>query len=191
MYCKYSALCRQLLVKLALQYGGEKTPAGIAKRIYPVLEEETETEGADIQQCPMMQTGENVWVWRPWTPQDIMGLKANMEEHLKENPRKAIKILHDQIMMHGATRTDIGFICTAVLPSSVWGAHSAAWGVKPEHEVDGTLNQRNLPVSERAAQTVYKDRVGGTDGDVGHRNGPTGDRLASNTGCDARREGGS
>ena len=78
---------------------------------------------------------------------------------MKSNPRKVIKTLHDQITMHGATRTDIGFICMAVLPSSVWGAHSAAWSVKPEHEVDDTLNRRNLPEAEQAAQTVYKDRV--------------------------------
>ena len=144
---------KQMLAQLALQDGGEKTPAGAAKGIYPVLEEETGAEGADIQQCPMVQTGENEWVWRSWTPQDVRGLKANMEEHLKGNPRKAIKILHDQITMHGATRTDIGFICTVVLPSSIWGAHSAAWGVKPEHEVDDTLNRRNLPEAERARPT--------------------------------------
>ena len=66
-----------------VQDGGEKTPAGIAKRIYPVLDKKTETEGADIQQCSMMQTGENEWVWRSWTPQDVRRLKANKKKHLK------------------------------------------------------------------------------------------------------------
>ena len=61
--------------------------------------------------------------------------------------------------MHGATRTDIGFICTAVLPSSVWGARSAAWGVKPENEVDNTLNRTGLTEDERVAQTAYRTRV--------------------------------
>ena len=61
--------------------------------------------------------------------------------------------------MHGATRTDIGFICTAVLPSSVWGARSAAWAVKPENEVDNTLNRTGLTEDERVAQTAYRTRV--------------------------------
>jgi len=83
------------------------TRPGITKRIYPVLKEEGAVGGTDIQQFPMVQMARDEWVWRSWTPQDIRGVKASMEEYLKSNPRKAIKILHDQIKMHGATRTDI------------------------------------------------------------------------------------
>jgi len=46
-----------------------------------------------------------------------------------------------------------------VLPSSVWSAHSADWGVKKEGEQDHTLNRHDLNDEEKAAQTVYKVRV--------------------------------
>ena len=93
-------------------------------------------------------------------PQDMRGVKASMDECLKSNPRKAIKILHDQVKMHGATRMDIGFICTAVLPSSVWSAHAAEWGTKREEEEDHTLNRYGLAADARARQEEYKGRVG-------------------------------
>ena len=79
-----------------------------------------------------------------------------MEECIKQNPRRAIQILHDQIKMQGATRTDIGFICTAVLPNSVWSSHSAAWGIKVEGEQDHTLNRHNVAEGDRAGQAAYR-----------------------------------
>ena len=133
------------------------------KGIYPALEVKGATGGADIHQFPMIQMAGGAagggWVWRSWTPQDIRGVKASMEECLKTNPRRAIQILHDQIKMQGATRTDIGFICTAVLPSSIWSSHAADWGVKVEDEADNTLNQHLPAGNEREAQAVYRGRV--------------------------------
>jgi len=133
------------------------------KGIYPALEVKGATGGADIHQFPMIQMAGGAagggWVWRSWTPQDIRGVKASMEECLKTNPRRAIQILHDQIKMQGETRTDIGFICTAVLPSSIWSSHAADWGVKVEDEADNTLNQHLPAGNEREAQAVYRGRV--------------------------------